>query len=95
MTSISYQIGLLMSCQSELVAVRAATQQNWDSSIAVVNRNAEHFGGQGSEAFQDVMAVLNNKYQTSIDQLDRGAIALDSAIGNMGQTDLRSAGQYI
>lgn len=95
MTYISYQVGLLQSCQAELVHVYQQTQSNWEASKQAVARNAENFGGQGSEAFQDVIAVVNARYSKAIEQLNHAGVALDHAIGNMQQGDSILAAQYI
>lgn len=73
----------------------AQTEQNHQRSLQIVNANASNFGGQGSEAFQQVIAQVNHAYAQSQEAIQRAGVALGMANEGMTQGDVKSKSQYI
>lgn len=73
----------------------AQTEQNHQRSLQIVNANANNFGGQGSEAFQQAIALVNHAYAQSQETIGRAGAALSAANDGMTQGDLASKAQYI
>ena len=89
-----YVIGPLETCIAEFQAVHAETEQNRADSLNIVRANAENFGGQGSDAFQQAIHITNTKYDQAIQKLRQVPIAVESAKSGMVQKDLGLASQY-
>ena len=89
-----YQIGPLETCIAEFQSVHAETEQNRADSLNIVQRNAENFGGQGADAFQQAISAINARYDSAIQKLKHVPIAVESAKSGMVNKDLGLAGQY-
>ena len=89
-----YVIGPLENCIAEFHAVHAETEQNRQDSLNIVRASAENFGGQGADAFQQAIHVINTKYDAAIQKLRQVPIAVESAKSGMVQKDQGLAGQY-
>ena len=74
-----YVIGPLENCIAEFHAVHAETEQNRQDSLNIVRASAENFGGQGADAFQQAIHVINTKYDSAIQKLRQVPIAVESA----------------
>ena len=73
----------------------AQTELNHQRSLQIVNANASNFGGQGSEAFQQAINLVNHAYAQSQEIIQRASVALSTANDGMTQGDLTAKAQYI
>jgi uncharacterized protein YukE len=71
-----------------------ATADNLQTSLQIVNNNAENFGGQGSAAFHQAIALVNQQYQNQQAAIAQAAQALGLANDGMTETDQQMAAQY-
>lgn len=95
MTLIHYNTPMIDTVAGQIQQAAAQTEQNHQQSLQIVNANANNFGGQGSEAFQQVIAQVNHAYAQSQETIQRAAAALSAANTSMTQGDLASKAQYI
>jgi len=72
-----------------------ATDHNHTLSINVLTANASNFGGQGSNAFQHALTLVNQAYNMSQDAIAQAGYALGQASDGMQQTDAQLAAQYM
>ena len=89
-----YEIGPLDACIAEFQAVHAETEQNRQDSLNIVRANAENFGGQGADAFQQAIHVINTKYDQAIQKLRHVPIAVQNARDGIVNADQGCASQY-
>jgi uncharacterized protein YukE len=94
MSLIHYDTPAIDAAQAQVRAVASQTEQNHQQSLRIVQQNAENFGGQGSDAFQHVIATVNQRYAHSQETLQRASAALQQANEGMTQADGTSASQY-
>jgi uncharacterized protein YukE len=79
------------------VAIQGAfqqTEQNYNTSHSIIVNNAENFGGQGSQAFQEAIALLQQQYSQQMEAIQKAGHALGLANDGMTQTDMQMAAQY-
>jgi uncharacterized protein YukE len=72
----------------------SATEQNYETSLNIINNNAENFGGKGSQAFQEAIALLQQQYSQQMEAIQKAGQALGLANDGMTQTDQQMAAQY-
>ena len=94
MSVIHYATAAIADASAQIHTAAGQTEQNHQRSLATVQANAENFGGQGSEAFQHVIATLNQKYAQSQETIQRAGMVLQQANEGMTHADGQSAGQY-
>jgi uncharacterized protein YukE len=95
MSLIHYATPQIDAVALQIQQAAAQTEQNHQRSLQIVNANASNFGGQGSEAFQQVIAQVNHRYAQSQETIQRASAALSAANSQMTQGDLTSKAQYI
>jgi uncharacterized protein YukE len=95
MSLIHYNTPMIDSVAGMIQQAAAQTEQNHQRSLQIVNANANNFGGQGSEAFQQVIAQVNHTYAQSQETIQRAGAALSAANAGMTQGDMASKAQYI
>ena len=94
MSVIHYATAAIADASTQIGQAAAQTEANHQRSIQTVQANAHNFGGQGSEAFQQVIATLNQKYAQSQETIQRAGQVLAQANDGMTHADGQSAGQY-
>lgn len=92
---IHYNTPVIDEVAAQIQNAAAQTEQNHQRSLQIVNANASNFGGQGSEAFQQVIAQVNQAYAQSQETIQRASAALSAANAQMTQGDLAAKAQYI
>lgn len=92
--TIQYNMAPLQACVDEFNIVSRETAENREESLNIVRTNANNFGGQGSEAFQTAINVINAKYDEANAKLARVPIAVNEAASTMSSKDQALAGQY-
>jgi uncharacterized protein YukE len=90
-----YEVTGIEDAATQIHAVAASTDSNYQQSVALVNRNIENFGGSASDAFQQVMQNLNRNYQNSAQTLQQAKVALEQALENILQCDQQRAAAYL
>ncbi len=78
----------------QIAQAATQTEQNHQHSLQTVNANADNFGGRGSDAFQHVIATLNQQYAQSKETIARAGIVLTHCNDGMTDADGTSAAQY-
>jgi uncharacterized protein YukE len=91
---IVYQTAAIADAAAQIHQAAAQTEQNHQQSLSIVTRNAEHFGGKGSAAFQQAIAAVNSAYAQSQQAIQAAGRALGVANVNMTETDGQMAAQY-
>ena len=94
MTTIHYATPAIAAAAEEITRVSAQTDANHQRSLAIVSANAENFGGQGSEAFQQAIAMVNQKYSQAQQTLTTAGATLAQCNESMTQADAAAAAQY-
>lgn len=94
MSVIHYATAAIADASAQIGHAASQTEANHQRSIQTVQANANNFGGQGSEAFQQVIATLNQKYAQSQETIQRAGLVLQQANEGMTHADGQSAGQY-
>jgi uncharacterized protein YukE len=92
---IHYNTPLIADAATQIAQASSQTEQNHQRSLQIVNANANNFGGQGSEAFQTVIAQVNHSYAQSQEAIQRAGVALGMANDGMTQGDMQSKAQYL
>ncbi|MDP7707378.1 WXG100 family type VII secretion target [Mycobacterium sp. TY815] len=95
MTLIHYNTPQIAEVVQQIAQASSQTETNHQRSLQIVTANANNFGGQGSEAFQTVIAKVNHEYAQSQAAIARAGAALSAANDAMTQGDLASRAQYI
>jgi uncharacterized protein YukE len=91
---IVYQTAAIADAAAQIHQAAAQSETNHQQSLSIVGRNADHFGGKGSAAFQQAIAAVNNAYAQSQQAIQAAGRALGVANDNMCQTDGICASQY-
>lgn len=91
---VHYATGAIAAAAEEIARVAAQTEANHQHSLQIVRANAENFGGQGSQAFNEAINVVNHQYSQQQEAINRAGLALAQANESQTQADLMSAGQY-
>lgn len=94
MSVIHYATPLIEEAAGQIGNAASQTEQNHQRSLQTVQANAENFGGQGSDAFQQVVNTLNQKYAQSQETIHKAGLVLQQANEQMTGADRQSAGQY-
>jgi uncharacterized protein YukE len=94
MTVIHYATPAIAAASVEINTVAARTEDNHQRSLSIVTASAENFGGQGSQAFQQAIAMLNQRYQQAQETIRMASVTLAQANESMTQHDLACAAQY-
>jgi WXG100 family type VII secretion target len=94
MSVIHYVTPAIADAAAQIHQASAQTETNHQRSLQTVAANADNFGGQGSEAFQHVIATLNQKYAQSQETIQRASVVLAQSNDGMTHADGTSAGQY-
>lgn len=94
MTLIHYATPAIAAASTEINAVAARTEENHQRSLSIVQSNAENFGGQGSQAFQSAIAMVNQRYSQAQETLRMAGMTLAQANDSMTQHDAACAAQY-
>jgi uncharacterized protein YukE len=95
MSLIHYNTAQIAEVAGQIAQASSQTEANHQRSLQIVTANANNFGGQGSEAFQAVIAQVNHTYAQSQEAISRAGVALGMANDGMTQGDLASRGQYV
>lgn len=91
---IHYATPLIEEVAQQIGQAASQTEQNHQHSLQTVNANADNFGGRGSDAFQEVITALNQKYDQSKQTIAQAGIVLAQANEGMTHADGQSAQQY-
>lgn len=91
---IHYATAAIADVAHQIDQAAVQTRQNHERSIATVHANAENFGGQGSEAFQHAIQVLNQRYEQAGGTIQRAGGVLLQANDGMTHAAGQSAAQY-
>lgn len=91
---IHYATPAIAAASTEISTVAAKTEANHQRSLSIVMANAENFGGQGSQAFQTAIAMLNQRYQQAQDTIRMAGMTLAQANEQMTMHDAQCAAQY-
>lgn len=91
---IHYATPQIAEVAQQIGQAASQTEQNHQDSLRTVNANAENFGGRGSEAFQEVINGLNQKYAQSKETIAKAGAVLLQANEGMTHADGQSAQQY-
>jgi len=75
-------------------AAAAATEQNRQAHLAIMARDAENFGGVGSDAYQAHCAQVNAHYDAHQEAIAHAGRALGLANDGFTTTDGQCAAQY-
>jgi uncharacterized protein YukE len=94
MTTIHYATAAVAAASQEIGAVAARTEENHQRALSIVTANAENFGGQGSEAFQQAIALVNSRYQQAQETIRQAGMTLAQANDQMTAHDAQCAAQY-
>lgn len=95
MSLIHFNTPLIDEVAAQIQQASAQTEHNHQRSLQIVNANAANFGGQGSEAFQQVIAQVNQAYAQSQETIQKASAALSQANAQMTQGDMAAKAQYI
>ncbi|OFJ52437.1 hypothetical protein BEL07_17570 [Mycolicibacterium grossiae] len=94
MSVIHYATAAIADAAAQIGQAASQTSENHQRSLQTVQANAENFGGQGSDAFQQVVAALNQKYAQSQETIQKAGMVLQQANQGMSDADGQSAAQY-
>ena len=94
MSVIHYATPAIAAAAEEINRVGAQTEENHQRSLAIVSANAENFGGRGSEAFQQAIALVNHRYAQAREVIGMAGVTLAQANDSMCQHDAMCAAQY-
>ncbi|MBN3458419.1 WXG100 family type VII secretion target [Mycobacterium sp. DSM 3803] len=94
MSLVHYATPAIATAVEEIQHVSAQTEANRQRSIQIVTANADNFGGQGANGFQDAIALINQKYADSQQAIHAASVALNQANEGMTQADMQMRGQY-
>jgi uncharacterized protein YukE len=92
---IHYNTPLIADAATQIANAASMTETNRQRSVQIVTANADNFGGQGSDAFQMVIAQVNHSYGQAQEAIQRAGAALGMANDGMTQGDMQSKAQYI
>ncbi|WP_088295394.1 WXG100 family type VII secretion target [Mycobacterium avium] len=92
---IHYATAEIEGAAAQIRQASVQTDNNHQRSLQTVQANADNFGGQGSDAFQQVISTLNQKYAQSKETIERASVVLQQANEQMTHADGQSAGQYV
>jgi uncharacterized protein YukE len=85
---------LVADAATQINQASQGTADNLANSLKIVQDNAQHFGGQGSEMFQQAISLVNHQYQNQQTAIANAAHALGLANDGMTETDGQMAAQY-
>jgi len=94
MSVIHYATAAIADAAAQIGQAASQTSENHQRSLQTVQANAENFGGQGSDAFQQVVAALNQQYAQSQETIQKAGMVLQQANQGMSDADGQSAAQY-
>lgn len=92
---IHYATAAIADAAHQIENASTMTEQNHEKSLQTAQANADNFGGHGSDAFQQVINVINQKYAESQATIRRASVVLMQANESMTHADGQSAGQYV
>lgn len=91
---IHYNTAAIADAAQQIGQAASQTESNHQHSLQTVNANADNFGGKGSDAFQEVITSLNQKYDQSKQTIEKAGMVLMQANDGMTDADGKSAAQY-
>ena len=94
MTVIHYNTAAVAAASEEINRTAAVIEDNHQRSLSIVAANADNFGGQGSEAFQNTIAQVNHAYAQCQEAIRAAGMTLAQANDSMTQHDAMAAAQY-
>jgi uncharacterized protein YukE len=94
-TTILCNTPLVADATVQVQAAASATEQNRQHSLTIVANNADNFGGRGSEAFQQAIAMVNSQYDQQQQAIAQAGQALGVANDGFTETDGACASQYV
>lgn len=86
---------LVADAAVQIQAAAAQTEHNHQQSLSIVANNAENFGGRGSQAFQQAIAMVNSQYAAHKEAIANASRALGMANDGFTETDGQMAAQYV
>ncbi|MBU8819272.1 hypothetical protein KL864_25595 [Mycolicibacterium goodii] len=93
-STITYRTAEISEAAEQINAVAAQTEDNRLRSIQIVTANADNFNGQGSQAFQDAIALVNQRYGAMQETIAKAGRVLAEANASMTERDMQAAAQY-
>ncbi|MBS9535988.1 hypothetical protein KIH27_20605 [Mycobacterium sp. M1] len=95
MSEMFWQIPEVAALNQQIHAAAAAVDSGHQQSLALAQQSAEHWGGSGSEEFQQVISTINHHYGTLGETIKRAAVTLDSASDGTQHNDAAVASQFL
>lgn len=92
--TITYKTPMIAAAAEEIARVAAQTEDNRLHSLQIVTANAENFGGRGSDAFQQAINLVNQRYGQLQETIRHAGQVLVQANDDMTMRDGQAAAQY-
>ena len=89
-----YDLGAITTASEAIAGVQAATEQNLDHSIQILNAAHSHFHSMTADQFNHALTIVNNAYEQARQDLHLAANAVQFAAEHVHGVDLASAHQY-
>lgn len=91
---VHYATPQIAAAAEEVARVAAQTEDNRLRSISIVTANAENFGGQGSDSFQQAINLVNQRYSEAQETIKMAGMTLLRVNDGMTEKDGMLAAQY-
>jgi uncharacterized protein YukE len=90
-----YNVAGVEDAITQLQSVASQTEQNWQTSVNLLNASQSSWSGSGYDSFSQVYARLNMNYDNSTQTLNQARMALAQALENILTTDQQRAAAYL
>ncbi|MBO0884873.1 MAG: hypothetical protein J2P17_31980 [Mycobacterium sp.] len=92
---VLYNLPGLMDAVGQIHGAAVSTQQNYESSLKVLQMMYHGGSGQYHGAYEHAHTLLNQAYNMSQDAIAQAGVALNMATDGMRETDAQLASQYM
>lgn len=94
LNGVHYNSPAITQAHSDVMATAHTLQENHQRSVAIVNNNRDELQGAYAGAYEDMMNMINTKYQKLGETVQQAGTVLDQVNQKVGEADSQSASQY-
>ncbi|ORA60899.1 WXG100 family type VII secretion target [Mycobacteroides franklinii] len=94
LNGVHYNSPAIAQAHTDVTSTAHLLQENHQKSVAIVNNNREELQGAYAGAYEDMMTMINTKYQKLGETVQQAGAVLDQVNSKVGEADGQAAGQY-
>ncbi|SHS17936.1 WXG100 family type VII secretion target [Mycobacteroides abscessus subsp. abscessus] len=94
LNGVHYNSPAIAQAHTDVMSTSQLLQDNYHKSVAIVNNNREELQGAYAGAYEDMMNMINTKYDKLGQTVQQAGTVLDQVNQKVGEADSQAAGQY-